>query len=212
MSPQLNQFLVDLGAALRSRILEMDPPKRGRRPNTKKICEALESSKKVIDQRFGGPVMHRYRGRAPNLQPSYSSKPQKSLEYLWDFSFSRFAIPQAIEKSGTAKITNNKYELLLVAESELGTADEVCRDLLKLLEARCRVRCLIYKRPQRSSSVRALHERMIRVMHNHAHFQPRREVWLLVGLAWAQGPLTCELHTLNARGTRVVPVKSPGTA
>ena len=203
---EMDRFLKDLGAALRSAIIKVHPPRGSERPKTKKIYEALESTEQLLAKHFGGPVFHRYRGRAPNLKPSYSKTPQKSVEYLWDFSFSRFAIPQAIEKEGKKTISGAKYELLLVAESELGTSDEICRDLLKVLEARCSVRCLICRRPKQELSCRALHERMIRVIHNHAHFRPAKEIWLLVGMEWAPGRLTCELHTVNKRGTAVVSV------
>lgn len=199
----MDRFLEDLGAALRSAITKIDPPKGHERPSTKKTYEALESTQRLVAKHFGGPVFHRYRGRAPNLKPSYSKTPQKSVEYLWDFSFTRFAIPQATEKKGKKKIGSGKYELLLVAESELGTADEICRDLLKVLDARCRVRCLIYRRPKREANCRALHERFIRVMHNHAHFRPAKEMWLLVGVEWgATAPHVRNRHSQQARNGR----------
>jgi hypothetical protein len=199
-------FLKDLSKALCSAIAEIVPPEGHRRPDTKKICEALKSTEKLVSKQFGGPVIHRYRGCEPNLKPTYSDTPQKSVEYLWDFSFSRFAIPQAAENKGKKKIVGGKYELLLVAESELGSQDEICRDLLKVLEARCRVRCLIYRLPKGETSRGALHARMIRVMNNHAHFRPTKEIWLLVGVNWAPGQLTCEVHTVNRRGTFVAAI------
>jgi len=208
----MDQFLVNLGAALQVAIVKSGPPKGHRRPDTKKIYKALESVENLVADRFDGPVFHRYRGRSPNVKPSYSQKPQKSVEYLWDFSFSRYAIPQAIEKSSATKITKGKYELLLVAESELGTQDEICRDLLKVLEARCLVRCLIYRQPKRGSDCREFHDRMLRVMHNHAQFRPRNEMWLLVGLTWAPGAMTCDVRTLNRAGTAVVSVAPPKPA
>ncbi|MBI4521339.1 MAG: hypothetical protein HY701_10905 [Gemmatimonadetes bacterium] len=203
----MDQFLKNLGVALRSAIIKINPPRGNERLQTKKIYEALESTEGLVAKRLGGPVFHRYRGRRRNQNPSYSATPQKSVEYLWDFSFTRFAIPQATEKPGKKKIPKGKhYELLLVAESELGTSNEICRDLLKVLEARCMVRCLIYRRPRREAACRALHERMIRVMRNHAHFRPASEMWLLVGVEWACRHITCETHTVNKRGTSVVRV------
>jgi hypothetical protein len=109
----------------------------------------------------------------------------KVLEYLWDFSLSRYAIPQAIGDPNATPIANGKYELLFVAESELGTANEICRDLLKLLEARTSVRCLIYRQPKRARERTQLETRMVQVMHRHAHFLPNPGTWLFVGLTWS---------------------------
>ncbi|MGE4068696.1 MAG: hypothetical protein AB7H88_18120 [Vicinamibacterales bacterium] len=208
----MDAIVGSFGAALHAAILKTRPPRGTARPDTEALYKALESTETVVSARFGGHVFHRYRGRASNKKPSYAKKSKKALEYLWDFSFSRFAIPQVIEQKGATPIHGGKYELLVVAESELGSPDEVCRDLLKLLDARCRVRCLIYRRPKRSPACDALHQRMVRIMHNHAHFTPRREVWLLVGLEWGPSRLGCCVHTLNSRGTGFRLVKAEATA
>jgi hypothetical protein len=125
---------------------------------------------------------------------------------LWDFSFSRGTILQAIEQRGHKLPSSDKFELLLVVESELGTDDEICRDLLKLLEARTTIRCLIYRQPRRLQGRQRLQSRMIRVMRNHAHFKPTSETWLFFGLTWGQGHIDCDVYTLNHGGTAFSPL------
>ena len=172
---------------------------------TKAIYATLKSHqpiRSVLKGQFGGPVKCRYAG-CPDVVKK-GKKPRKVLGYLWDFSFSRFAIPQAIEQDGTVT-PPNKYEILLVVESELGTSHEICRDLLKLLEARAAIRCLIYQgRTERHRQ--ALHERMIRVLHNHAHFNPKTEQWLFVELSWGTGQVQGKAYTLAGDGLQLVPV------
>ena len=126
----------------------------------------------MIKKHFGGPVYCRYSGSPddPATKYSYDDHVFKVIEYLWDFSFSRYAIPQAIENTKAIGMGNGKFELLLVAESELGNKDEICRDLLKLLEARTAVHCLVYKQPKRAGDRQEFEARMIRVLHNHAYF------------------------------------------
>jgi hypothetical protein len=148
--------------------------------------------------------MCRYAGCPPVVKKG--KKPRKVLGYLWDFSFSRFAIPQAIEQDGTVS-PPNKYEILLVVESELGTCHEICRDLLKLLEARAAIRCLIYRQPTAQHRQR-LHARMVRVLHNHAHFNPKTEQWLFIGLSWGLDTIRGEVYTLAADGSQLIPVGS----
>ena len=90
-----------------------------------------------------------------------------------------------------------------MVESELGTAHEICRDLLKLLEARAAIRCLVYKQPKQQHQLEKLHSRMIRVLHNHAHFRPRSEAWLFIGLSWVPGHIDCDVFTLSDGGTKI---------
>lgn len=156
---------------------------------------------------FGEPVLCRYSGCPEGPANSYSHMPSKAfkvLEYLWDFSLSRYAIPQAIGDPNATPIANGKYELLFVAESELGTANEICRDLLKLLEARTSVRCLIYKQPKRPRERAQLETRMVQVMQRHAHFLPKPGTWLFVGLTWTTRAIACDVRTLNADNDALV--------
>ena len=97
------------------------------------------------------------------------------LEYLWDFSFSRYAIPQAIETSKAKGMGNGKFELLLVAESEMGTKDGICRDRLKLLEART----------------------TYAVSFTGNLGDPG--IWLFVALKWAHQKIECDLYTLDRK-------------
>jgi hypothetical protein len=174
------------------------------------ICESLTKARPVIEAWKGGPVIRRYSGCPEGPSTSYrkSGKEFKPLEYLWDFSLSRYAIPQAIEDPRAKQMGKAKFELLFVAESELGTPNEICRDLLKLLEARTLVRCLVYRRPRRAEHRQSLEGRMIRVLHNHAYFASAPGVWLFVGLAWGPQRVECDISTLNRNLNALVQVRT----
>lgn len=157
-----------------------------------------------LKREFGGPILGRYAG-CPSVERSiYSNKSRKVLEYLWDFSFSRHAIPEAIEM--TRPLESGKYELLFVAESELGTSNEICRDLLKLADARAKIRCLIHRQPKRVTQQEILQKRIIRVLNNHAYFDPRYETWLFIAITWDPQSIDCQLYTLNEYGTQIIPI------
>ncbi len=192
-----------LGKVIRNAILKIAPPTRDERPSTKQIYQALKAARPILSSEFGNPVKCGYAGCPPVMGYKYCKRPLRVLEYLWDFSLSRFDIPRAIEQCGTLP-AGSKYELLFVAESELGTAHEICRDLLKLLEARAAIRCLVYKQPKQPDRRQQLHSRMIRVLHKHALFDPKSEVWLFVGLVWRQGYLGCDVYTLNDGASELV--------
>ena len=198
----MNKNLESLGILIRDALNKI-PQFAGRRALTKDIYEILKSHAPIrtaLKAQFGGPIKCRYAGCPAVVEKG--KKPRKVLGYLWDFSFSRFAIPQAIEQDGQVQLSG-KYEILLVVESELGTSHEICRDLLKLLEARAAIRCLIYKQPAERHRQR-LHDRMIRVLHNHAHFNPDVEQWLFVGLLWSLGRVRAEAYTLAANGLQLI--------
>lgn len=200
MNPNTRQ----IGKIIRDVILRVAPPVGRKRPSTKAIYEALKAARPALLSEFGGPVKCRYAG-CPPVANRDCPRPLKVLEYLWDFSFSRFDIPSAIEQCGRVP-HGSKYELLFVAESELGTAHEICRDLLKLIDARAAIRCLVYRQPHQPNRRTQLHARMIRVMHRHANFDPRIERWLFVGLAWRQGHIACDVYTLNDDASGFLPV------
>ena len=201
---------VELGSVIRTALLGVPTPQGSGRPATKAIFAVLKKSvRPLVARHFGGPVLCRYSGCPEGPAQSYSHTPEKVfkvLEYLWDFSLSRYAIPQALGDPNATPIANGKYELLLVAESELGTANEICRDLLKLLEARASVRCLLYKQPKRATERAQLETRMVQVMHRHAQFLPNSGTWLFVGLTWAPPKLACDVRTLNADNDALVDV------
>jgi hypothetical protein len=194
----MDKIIADLAPVIRSAILRVATPVSRERPSTLAICEALKVARSQLKNYFGGPVKCRYAGCPP---VDMDGKREKVLEYLWDFSFSRFKITQATEQRGQWPSEQSKYEILLVAESELGTAHEICRDLLKLLEARATVRCLIFRQPKRARQREVLQKRMLRIMHRHRYFDPRSESWLFLGLCWGPGQLSCDAYTLNEAGT-----------
>ena len=204
----MDDILPALAKVIHPAIRRVGPPTGSGRPVTKALCEALKKARPVIERRFGTPVLCRYSGCPDGPKRSYSKSDRvfKVLEYLWDFSFSRYAIPQAIEDPEAKSIEQGKFELLLVAESELGTKNEICRDLLKLLEARTSIRCLIYKQPKRLMERQDFESRMVRVLHNHAHFPESPAIWLFVGLTWADQTIDCDLYTLNEQLDALVPV------
>ena len=205
-SPTMSDDLESLGGLIRDALTSIPPP-TSRRLLTKAIYETLKSSHAIrtaLDRQFGGPVKCRYPGCPPVDRKG--KRPRKVLGYLWDLSFSRFAIPQAIEQEIPIS-PPGKYEILLVIESELGSAHEICRDLLKLLDARAKIRCLIYRQP---TDRQRLHARMVRVMRNHAHFDPETEQFLLVGLTWRPGQLQVQAYTLSADGSQVIEIANLG--
>ena len=201
MNPNTKQ----LGKIIRDAILRVAPTVGRKRPSTKAIYEALKAVRPALLSEFGGPVKCRYAG-CPPVANRDCPRPFKVLEYLWDFSFSRFDIPSAIEQCGHVP-HGSKYELLFVAESELGTAHEICRDLLKLLEARTSIRCLVYRQPKRLKERREFEARMVRVLHNHAYFERSPGIWLFIGLTWADQTIECDVYTLNDRLNEIVPVQ-----
>jgi len=193
-------LVAELARAIHAAMQSVAAPHGSRRPSTKSLYAALKKNlRPVLEAWFGGPILCRYSGCPEGPAKGYSKTPKKVfkvLEYLWDFSFSRFAIPQAIRDPHATPMTGGKFELVFVAESELGNKNEVCRDLLKLLEARTSVRCLIYKQPRRTSERKQLEARMIQVMQGHAHFLDCPGIWILVGLTWTQEKITCDVSTL----------------
>lgn len=196
----MNDLAESLAVLIRDALRTIPPPTGQRRPSTTAIYEtlkALKKARKALEQAFGGPVRCRYPGCPPLMSPGKQTR--KVLGYLWDFSFSRFTIPEAIGQQGESVPAGQKYEMLFVAESELGTSDEICRDLLKLLDARAAIRCLIYRHPKRATSAQRLHSRMIRVLQNHAHFQLAND-WAFVGMSWRPGSIAVEAYTLTTGG------------
>jgi hypothetical protein len=88
----------------------------------------------------------------------------------------------------------------MVVESELGDETEICRDLLKLLDARAAVRLLVYRQPRDARCRDRLHGRMLHVLHNHAHFDPTTDRCLFVGLTWRPGNIETAVRTVTADG------------
>jgi hypothetical protein len=207
----MRDLVAELGRVIDTAILSVPAPQASRRPSTKAIYGALKKNvRPVVEKHFGGPVFCRYSGCPEGPAKSYSKTPSrvfKVLEYLWDFSLSRYAIPQAIHDPQATPIKAGKFELLFVAESELGTKNETCRDLLKLLEVRACVRCLIYRQPKRASESQQFEARMVRVMHSHAQFLPVQGIWLFVGLTCASQKMGCSVSTFSRKENALVRVE-----
>ena len=194
------EYHESLGILIRDALNKIPSPVI-RRALTKAVYEKLKSHTPIrlsLEAQFVGPIKCRYAGCPPVEK---GKKRRKVLGYLWDFSFSRYDIPAAIEQDGPVALSG-KYELLLVVESELGTSHEICRDLLKLIEARAAIRCLIFKHPARDWQ--RLHDRMIRVLHNHAQFRPGDEQWLFFGLLLGSERVQAQAYTLTADGSQLI--------
>lgn len=206
----MDDILRGLAKVIRPAMLAIAPPLDSGRPPTRAVFEALKKARPAIAKRFGAPVLCRYSGcpEGPAKRYSKGGRAFKVLEYLWDFSFSLYAIPQAIEDPEAKSMGDGKFELLFVAESEMGTKNEICRDLLKLLEARTSIRCLVYRQPRRSRDRQEFEARMIRVLHNHAYFQRRLGLWLFVALMWTHQKIECDLYTLDEQLDRLIPVRA----
>lgn len=194
---------VAFAQAVRRAMATVPGPAGARRPSTRAICDALTNAlRPVVEAEFGGPVYRRYSGCPDGPAKAFSKTPGRAfkvLEYLWDFSLSRHAIPQAIGDPHATPMPTGQglFELLLVGESELGTQTEVCRDLLKLLEARARIRCLVYREPTRARDLRRLESRMIQTMRNHARLHESLGTWLFVALRWPDGKIACAVRTVT---------------
>lgn len=202
----------ELAKAIRAAVLSVPAPSGSKRPSTKALYAALKKTvRPVVEKSFGGPVFCRYSGCPEGPAKSYSKTPEKVfkvLEYLWDFSLSRYSIPQAIGDPQATLMKGGQFELLFVAESELGTQNEICRDLLKLLDARTSVRCLIYRQPKRPHERQQLKTRMVRVMQSHAYFFPSPGVWLFAGLTWGAQRIECTVQTLSQQQDSLVIVET----
>ena len=150
----------------------------GRFPK-RQLFLSLNGCKKILEEEFGGPVASRWSvGKKPTAQV------RKTLEYLVDYSISRFSIPQAIRqpKLGKSELQEGQnYEMLLAVESELGDNHEVMRDFLKLLDIKSRIKCLVYYSRIRQKSSEQFCERVNWVLSHHNNFDLTESI-LLVGL------------------------------
>ncbi|HEY5746003.1 MAG TPA: hypothetical protein VIU12_08010 [Chryseolinea sp.] len=163
------------------------------------IFQALRSIRPLLHDYFGGPIKCRFPGhRVEDNVGCSEPTPFRVLEYLLDFSFSRFSIPQAIGDPRTEHIYEGKFELLFAAESELGTDNEVCRDLLKLLDTRSVIRCLLFRKRRREAHIASLNGRLLHVLQHHAHFNEAQNGWLFVPLEIQHSKVHCTFHTLDA--------------
>ncbi len=179
------------------------------------IFRALKSIRIIVGNDDGSqsPIKCRHAGYKKEDQVSNPKPEFKVIEYLLDFSLSRFSIPDAIDDTRANSILDGKFELLFsTAESELGNDLEVCRDLLKLLDTRSKIRCLLYKKRPNPQKVDNLNRRILNVLNHHAHFEDTRDGWLFVALEKADGHVTASAFTLADNELRIVPVVPPPVA
>jgi len=163
------------------------------------IFRALRSIRPLLENHFGDPIKCRYPGYRDE-DADFCSQPEEGfrvLEYLVDFSFSRFSIPQAIGDHRAEPIQDGRFKIVFSAESELGTPNEVCRDLLKLLDVRSSIRCLLFSRRVRQASVERLNNRILSVLNNHAFFDETRNGWLFISLYIQDTKVRCCFYTLG---------------
>ena len=170
------------------------------------IFRALQSTRNLIENYFGGPIRCRYPGYSVGDNDFCAQEESGVLEYLVDFSFSKFSIPQAIGDSHAEGIQNGGYQLVFAAESELGTPSEVCRDLLKLLDVRSTVRCLLFQHRARPFYENKLKNKILNVLHNHAFFEDTRNGWLFIALSEQGGNVICCFYTLGDGFNDLVPI------
>ena len=124
-----------------------------------------------------------------------------------DFSFSKYSIPQAIGDPNTQDMQPIAFQLVFAAESELGTPNEVCRDLLKLLDVRSSIRCLLFKQRVRQPNADQLKARMLNVLRNHALIADSMTGWLFIGLSVQDGNVVCCFYTLGDNLNDLIPIE-----
>jgi hypothetical protein len=177
------RFLVEFAAIVRKGLHKRKTKivgKRGRFPK-RQLFLALNDSMGIFRSHFRCRVTSRW-SVGKRKQP----RDTLVLEYLVDYGICRFSIPQAIrqEKPGRATLKpNEKYEILLAVESELGNDAEVARDLLKLLDVKARLRCLVFRKRFRYG--KRLDDRILWTCAHHARCD-RADPLLLVGLPIAE--------------------------
>lgn len=103
-------------------------------------------------------------------------------ESLVDFSLSNYSLPQAAGDPDAPPMPEGEtFELLMIAESEMGTKKQVFEDFLKLPCVDSTFKVMVYKAPKQKKSGKELiagFERIIKISRkNHD-----RAEWLFIGL------------------------------
>ncbi|QDT22031.1 hypothetical protein [Gimesia chilikensis] len=111
-------------------------------------------------------------------------------EFMLDFSITMGAIPVVIGQATEPRLpSDEKYEILLGVESEMGSRNEVLRDLLKLLDVKARVKILLYNSRVYKKHINNLKRDIEFVFNRHASV-PTDDLWLIAGIpsyaTWAQ--------------------------
>src|SRR5260370_25501771 len=177
------RFLVEFAVIVRKGLHKRKTKIVGRpgRFPKRQLFLALNDSMRIFRSHFRCPVTSRW-SVGKRKEPSDTL----ILEYLVDYGICRFSIPQAIrqEKPGRAALkSNQKYEMLLAVESELGDDAEVARDLLKLLDVKARLRCLVFRKRIRHQ--KRLDNRILWTCAHHSRCE-RGDPLVLVGLPAAK--------------------------
>jgi len=204
MEQLIRQIAEAIAAAFQQDDTDIDP---NRRIRSSVIFKALRSTRNLVEESFEGPIRCRYTGYNVGDNDLCTQEGFKVLEYLVDFSFSRFSIPQAIGDPNAENIQDGGYQLVFAAESELGTPNEVCRDLLKLLDVRSSIRCLLFKRRVNQPSADRLKIRMLNVLRNHALSDDTMHGWLFIALDAQDDNVSCFFYTLDNELNDLVPIE-----
>lgn len=203
----MQQLLKKTAASIQTAFDEAANLPADRRIPSSMIFRALRSIRELLQDYYGGPLKCRFSGYNEEDKVSCSDPtPFRVLEYLVDFSFSRLSIPQAIGDPRAEPPGDTKFELLFAAESELGTDNEVCRDLLKLLDTQSRIRCLLYRKRKRELHEERLKTRLLCVLRSHSRFDPEDGGWLFVSLEIHHEKVHCAFHTLAEGKHEMVPI------
>jgi len=171
----------------------------GRRIPSEEIFGILEESiRPLLETCYGNPIFCRYSGGGINaIERGRDTGGFKVKEYLVDFSFSRFSIPQAIGDLRAGSNGQVGFKLLFTAESELGSEAEVCRDLLKLLDTRAEIRCLIYRKRSSLLGSNRLRERIVATLKRYADFDSIWRSCIFVELRAREKGVECSAYKLD---------------
>lgn len=177
-------FFIHLKARMNGDVRRKRDPTGTGNINVEIVLNGLELAKEHLAKHFGCREKFLFARAKPKEDTSWATLSRKRhgwkmVEYLLDFSISLGPIPVAIGDWENPKYEENeKFELLLGAESEMNSDMEVALDLLKLLDVQCRVKVLLYEARKDDSKLKGVIERVFRC---HAS-QPTKDIWLILGL------------------------------
>ncbi len=151
------------------------------------VTNGLEYTKDLLAGSYGVEAEHLFARAKPMAETTWATQAPtvygwEMREYLLDFSISFGAIDVVIGAAHEPKLPEDRrFELVLGAESEMGTENDVCWDLLKLLDTRCLIKVLFYQARIKQSAINSLKDRIEVVLNGHAS-DPMQDVWLVAGL------------------------------
>jgi hypothetical protein len=162
-------FESEMNADLRKGI---DPPGTGR-IDFEIVTNGLEYCIDLLAKTFEADPKDLFARAEPMEETTWATRSLEEFgwpmqEYLVDFSISHGAIDVAIGKSQRHKLpSDRRFELILTAESEIGTENQVCWDLLKLLDTNCHLKILLYE-ARVSKGLKTIKKRLEDVLNRHA--------------------------------------------